>query len=69
MPIGGGNDRLARTETISQRPARDLSLVQIRSDIDVRRTEKFQQLILVHEAIEKDHVLLDTILFGEAFET
>ena len=68
MPVGCGNDCLARAETVGKRAARDLRLVQIRRDINVGRAEKLQQLVLVHEAVEKDHVLFDAILLGKALE-
>jgi hypothetical protein len=47
---------LPAPEAVGKRAARDLCLVKIRRDINVGRAEKLQQLVLIHEAVEKNHV-------------
>ena len=56
VPVRRGDDRLPGAESVSQRAGSDLRLVEIRRDVDVRRTDEFLQFLQRHEAIVKDDV-------------
>ena len=54
VPIGCGNDGFAHPHGIGQGAARDLLLVQVRSDVHVTRANKFTKLGQADEAVVED---------------
>ncbi len=60
VPIRRRHHRFAQPETVGQRPRRHLRLVQIGRDVDVAHRDEAEQRGLIHELVEKHHVILDT---------
>ena len=58
MPIGSRDHGLARSETICQRTGCDLGLVEIGSEIDIRRTNKLAEFGIFDVAVYEHHIPL-----------
>ena len=62
MPVRRGDHRFARPERVGQRARRDLRLVEVRSDVNVRRAYEFLEIVEIDELIEKI-TFLSTLFF------
>ena len=68
MPIRGRNHGLTGAKRVSQRARRDLRLVKVGRNIEVRRANEFFQFLEFDEAVVENDVLLDLVLFGQDFQ-
>src|SRR3982751_2594562 len=68
VPIRCRYDSFARAERVRKRSRSDLSLIEIRSDVNVRSADELLQVLQVHETVIEDDVFLNVVLFREYFE-
>src|SRR5258706_13475245 len=68
MPVGGRDDRLARADGVGERAGDDLLTIKVRSDIDVGRADKLDQLIQPDELGVEYDLLLDATLSGKPLQ-
>ena len=57
VPVGCGYHRLAHSKRIGERTGNNLRLIQVRSDINICRTDKLQQILVGNETIMKNDVV------------
>jgi hypothetical protein len=68
VPVGGAHHRLAGAVAIRKRAGGDLGGVEIGSEVDVGGTDGFDQLLIIHVAVDEDHVVFHPQALGQALQ-
>ncbi len=68
IPVGGGDDRLARADGVGQRAGGDLARVQVGGDVEVGRADELGQLLDADEAVVENDLALDALLLGQPLQ-
>ena len=68
VPVGRGDDRLARAQGVGQRAGSDLFDVAVRRNIEIGRSDELVEFRLIYEAIVEKHVLLDILFLGQPLQ-
>lgn len=68
MQVGRRNNRFAGAQRVRQSARDNLGFVFVRSDVNVRRPDKFNHLLRIYKAIPKNHVGLDSQVAREVLQ-
>src|SRR5882672_7774372 len=68
MQIGSGDDRFPGAQGIRQGSRHDLALMFVGRDVNVCRTDQFDELLRADETIPKDHTILNPEISREFLE-
>ena len=68
MPIRSAHDGFACSKCISQRARGDLRRVQIRSEVNICRTNKLLQLFIINKMIVENNLLLHAQFAGKLLQ-
>src|ERR1700730_4987506 len=68
MQIRGGYDRFSGAQGVSERTGNDLSLVSVRSDVDVGCPDQLDQFLRAYETVSKNDVGLNSEFFRQALQ-
>ena len=64
MPIGGGHDGFSGSHRIGQSSGYDLSLVQVRGDVDIGSPNYLEQFIALQKPVVEYNVVIDAQFLG-----
>src|SRR6476646_10852165 len=68
VPVGRGNDCLARADSVGKCARDDLLTVKVRCDIDISRADELHQFLEPNKLVVEDDRVLDTVLSGKPLE-